>query len=416
MGVNSTTASGGALVFNADQTGSPSSSSTNWSYITVERGLAPDVSIRWNESTDKWQFTNNGSTYADFVTADTDTGILNVVEDLTPQLGGDLDVNSKKITAIGTYGEIPIEVNINSVATELVKFGYDPVNPTTPVAARYGTTFTDKVWIEANQNQQLDLYAEVTTPADITSDAGIYMNFTAIDGTSTQQTRVTIAHQNNFLSTLVNDRNNTTVKSQITHRPTLNGLSWSHTTAGSVTTNYDVVTEYNAESVIAAETTYFTNTVRFAAGAYLGGTGDANKLDDYEEGTFTPVLSDASAGGNLASLANVRAVYTKIGNQVTVHLNLNNITTTGMTAGNAVYIQGLPFTPPSYASPNLNYLGTVRLQNVTFTGNVIGRLQDNNSYMILQDIATGATATDLLVSDITSGTADIGVSLTYETT
>lgn len=31
----------------------------------AERGSSPDVDIRWNESTDKWQFTNDGSTYVD---------------------------------------------------------------------------------------------------------------------------------------------------------------------------------------------------------------------------------------------------------------------------------------------------------------------------------------------------------------
>ena len=33
--------------------------------IEVERGTSTNVDIRWNESTDKWQFTNNGSTYVD---------------------------------------------------------------------------------------------------------------------------------------------------------------------------------------------------------------------------------------------------------------------------------------------------------------------------------------------------------------
>lgn len=41
--------------------------------IIVNRGLGTDTAIRWNESTDKWQFTNDGSTYIDFVTADTNT-------------------------------------------------------------------------------------------------------------------------------------------------------------------------------------------------------------------------------------------------------------------------------------------------------------------------------------------------------
>lgn len=31
----------------------------------AERGTSPDVDVRWNESTDKWQFTNDGTTYQD---------------------------------------------------------------------------------------------------------------------------------------------------------------------------------------------------------------------------------------------------------------------------------------------------------------------------------------------------------------
>jgi hypothetical protein len=33
--------------------------------VEVERGTSTNVQIRWNESTDKWQFTNDGSTYTD---------------------------------------------------------------------------------------------------------------------------------------------------------------------------------------------------------------------------------------------------------------------------------------------------------------------------------------------------------------
>ena len=268
VGINNTISTGGKLVLNNNQTGFPSSSATNWSYITVNRASSADVSMRWNEGTDKWQFTNDGSTYYDFVTADTNTGILNVVEDLTPQLGGDLDVNGNKITAIGTYGEIPIEVNINSVATELVKFGYDPVNPTSPVAARYGTTFTDKVWIDANSTQQFDLYDVVTNTADITSDAGIYMNFIATDGISAYQTRASLYHQNNLLAITSHDKDDVSPQTnylQLTLRPimTSGGLNLT-SVVDSVATSYDVVTEFNAEAIIGAKADYFSNPVSFA--------------------------------------------------------------------------------------------------------------------------------------------------------
>jgi hypothetical protein len=289
VGINRVTSNGGTLLLNADQVGSPSSSSTNYSYIGVERGSSANVYIRWNETSDQWEFTNNGSTYSplggSYANSDVDThlntssastnqilswngsdyawvadqtgssGIANVVEDTTPQLGGNLDVNGNKITSIGTYGTVPIEVNINSVATELVKFGYDPVNPTTPVAARYGTTFTDKVWIDANVDQQFDLYDVVTNTSDITSDAGIYMNFIATDGISAYQTRSSIWHQNNMLRITSHDKDDVSPQSnylQLTLRPTLNGTSGFtlSSVVDSVGTNYDVVTDQNIENKV----------------------------------------------------------------------------------------------------------------------------------------------------------------------
>lgn len=40
--------------------------------IRNERGTDADVSIRWNETTDRWQFTNNGTTYYDFAISASD--------------------------------------------------------------------------------------------------------------------------------------------------------------------------------------------------------------------------------------------------------------------------------------------------------------------------------------------------------
>lgn len=45
-------------------TGGGSSPTQNAS-INVKRGISPTVAIRWNETTDKWQFTNDGTTYKD---------------------------------------------------------------------------------------------------------------------------------------------------------------------------------------------------------------------------------------------------------------------------------------------------------------------------------------------------------------
>lgn len=41
--------------------------------IIVNRGTDPDVSVKWNENTNKWQFTNDGTTFYDFLLTDANT-------------------------------------------------------------------------------------------------------------------------------------------------------------------------------------------------------------------------------------------------------------------------------------------------------------------------------------------------------
>ena len=74
------------LKLNSDETGTPSQNAG----IEVERGSATNVAFRWNETTDKWQFTNDGSSYIDL-------GESDLVGDTTPQLGGNLESNGNNI-------------------------------------------------------------------------------------------------------------------------------------------------------------------------------------------------------------------------------------------------------------------------------------------------------------------------------
>jgi hypothetical protein len=76
-----------------------------------------------------------------------------------------------------------------------------------------------------------------------------------------------------------------------------------------------------------------------SSGVYLGGTGAANKLDDYEEGTFTATLTADTAPTTPVTKT---ATYTKVGNLVTVHVNFGVENTTG--ASGLIQVTGLPFT------------------------------------------------------------------------
>ena len=77
-----------------------------------------------------------------------------------------------------------------------------------------------------------------------------------------------------------------------------------------------------------------------AGGIYLGGTGAANKLDDYEEGTFTPQWYGASTAGTPQN-ANLGR-YTKIGQTVHVAISFDSIQAPTGGSG-ALVVSGLPF-------------------------------------------------------------------------
>ena len=77
-------------------------------------------------------------------------------------------------------------------------------------------------------------------------------------------------------------------------------------------------------------------------GVYLGGTGAANKLDDYEEGTWTPVIREANGAGTILVLSFSTGSYTKIGNTVTITGYVVRNDATSLTG--ALVISNLPFT------------------------------------------------------------------------
>jgi hypothetical protein len=75
-----------------------------------------------------------------------------------------------------------------------------------------------------------------------------------------------------------------------------------------------------------------------SGGVYLGGTGSANHLDDYEVGTWTPTITNSGFTNSASSLT---ATYTKVGN--TVHFELHIVFATSTTVSSHVYISGFPF-------------------------------------------------------------------------
>jgi hypothetical protein len=142
------------------------------------------------------------------------------------------------------------------------------------------------------------------------------------------------------------------------------------------------------------------------------GTGTSELFDDYEEGTWTPVLSDASSGGNLGSATINKANYTKVGRSVTLSASLSDIVTTGMGSSLPLYIQGLPFTS---ASSNSSF-GVVKIDTVALQGgrtSAVCEVSDSDAWFRFWAIGDAIADTPIDCGDITSGTSDIFFTVSY---
>ena len=138
-------------------------------------------------------------------------------------------------------------------------------------------------------------------------------------------------------------------------------------------------------------------------------TVGSNLLDDYEEGSFTPVLADAQTGGNSASIGTETGLYTKIGRQVTCKIELVNIDTTGMTGGNPIWLRGLPFIVDS------SLAAVTRLDDWDFnsTGWVVVETAVSSTTGRFFNVVDNSSDVIMTVSQINSGGADCSINLTY---
>jgi len=76
-----------------------------------------------------------------------------------------------------------------------------------------------------------------------------------------------------------------------------------------------------------------------------GSGADSSILDDYEEGTWTPVVRDGSVSGTALTFTIGNATYTKIGNQVHISCYMTRNDSNNRTG--RFYLTGLPFASKS---------------------------------------------------------------------
>lgn len=125
---------------------------------------------------------------------------------------------------------------------------------------------------------------------------------------------------------------------------------------------------------------------------------------------FTPTLYDASTGGNAASISATRATYAIIGGRCKGSIELVNITTAGMTAGNQLFIRDMPVAAGGSGGQFLCPMGSSATTSTT--GSIHGRISSGQTYIsVVDQTTTGSTA--LTVAALSSGTADLLVSFDY---
>ena len=166
-----------------------------------------------------------------------------------------------------------------------------------------------------------------------------------------------------------------------------------------------------------------TTTRRFkdlylSGGVYVGGTGAANKLDDYEEGTWTASIKyDNPSTGTAATLSESGGTYTKVGRLVTVNAEID-VSSTNSGTGN-VYILGLPFTVADLLSPTGQEANGLVGYYTGFSSGVnsltVGA-ENLTTYMSMYGLTSSTqTATSNITAAI-MGTGELRLSLTYFTT
>ena len=153
-----------------------------------------------------------------------------------------------------------------------------------------------------------------------------------------------------------------------------------------------------------------SNDIYLSGGVYLGGTGAANKLTDYESGNWTPVLSFGGGSVGLTYSTSRAGFYTKVGNLVTANCYLV-LTAKGTSTGLA-RVTALPFVSLNTAN---NYTAiTCRIHDVSYSGTIIGYQEQGASSIVLEQVTDAGTRTVLTESNFTN-VSEVMISVSYIT-
>ena len=119
-------------------------------------------------------------------------------------------------------------------------------------------------------------------------------------------------------------------------------------------------------------------------------------------------IADATTGGNQGS---THTLYgERLGRTVNYSLDLRNIDTTGLTATNNLYAQGISRLP-RFDVPASTYFTSIDVEATTVQ---MTAFVDNGGYIRFQESRDNTGAATMNVEAVTSGTSDIVISGSYQ--
>jgi hypothetical protein len=159
---------------------------------------------------------------------------------------------------------------------------------------------------------------------------------------------------------------------------------------------------------LAAAQTLSVNGVTFPATQVP--SADANTLDDYEEGTFTPAVRGASTAGTYTG--NFSGIYTKIGRVVTVFVFIQP--NTSATGGTGYFqVTGMPFTNANQGVGSI-FLSNVNMSDTAKSWVPLFISGSGVSIIYVSEAYDNSASGDMPVSTISTSTV-LQISLTYFT-
>lgn len=193
---------------------------------------------------------------------------------------------------------------------------------------------------------------------------------------------------------------------------TIDGATNEITFNGSVTTGTGGIVRTTSPALVtpkATTTIGVGNATPAASGAGItfpatqSASSDANTLDDYEEGTWTPTFTpDAGSFTSITYASNRNGSYTKIGNQVFVSGYIRTDAITVGTASGLIYVSGLPFATSANLWRDTGSIGYADAFNVNHPCTVKTVPSTDRLAFTYITTANGAHST-LQVSDLATG-------------